>query len=96
MVDITGTEYTLATSLNQLNITITALDLRHKNLSEIPKAIFEQTQLKVLLLSNNKISQLEGLEKLTALQTLYISLNKISKEELEKLKKVLPKCYISY
>ncbi len=86
LIDTTGTEYTLATDLNQLNTTITALDLRGKNLSEIPKDIFEQTQLKILLLSNNHLKKLEGLEHLKALKTLEVSGNQISKlEGLDKL-----------
>ncbi|NJN33360.1 MAG: WG repeat-containing protein [Saprospiraceae bacterium] len=50
LIDTLGNKYPLATDINQLDISITALDLRNKNLSEIPPSVFKQTQLKVLIL----------------------------------------------
>lgn len=86
LMDTTGTEYRLATDINHSNAKVTALDLSYTNLSKIPKAVFEQIQLKILLLKGNQISETKGLEKLNKLETLNFSNNRISKiEGLEKL-----------
>lgn len=68
------------------------LDLSGNALTKLPSSIGNLTELKVLDLSNNKLTSLpEGIGNLKKLQRLKIKGNNISKNELEKIKKVLPK-----
>ena len=82
LIDTVGYEYGLATDINQLDPSITALDLRNKNLSDIPPSVFKQRQLKVLLLKGNNIQKIpEGMKALHNLLYLELSDNEISKLE---------------
>jgi len=63
-----------------------SLNLRRLKLTEIPAEINELVWLEQLNLRSNKISEIKGLEKLTALTTLHLSYNQISEiKGLEKL-----------
>jgi Leucine-rich repeat (LRR) protein len=46
---------------------VTRLDLAHKQLTDVPKGLEKLTQLKVLYLSGNQLTDVKGLEKLTHL-----------------------------
>ena len=73
LIDTLGNEYRLATDIIQLNSNTEALDLRNKKLSTIPIEVLEQRKLKVLYLSNNKITNIDNIDKLKNLQ--FIDLN---------------------
>ncbi len=78
LIDTLGQEYLLATDINQLRPEITALDLRNKQLSNIPPSVFEQKQLKILLLGGNSLVRLpEAVDKLSALTYLDLSFNQL-------------------
>ena len=54
------------------------------------------TQLKKLYLSNNKLTSVKGLEKLTKLTELRLQDNPdLTKAQIDQLQKALPKCEIS-
>jgi Leucine-rich repeat (LRR) protein len=77
-IDTLGNEYPLATELNQLSSKITALDLRGKELTEIPDTVLKSFQLKVLLLSENQLQALPPhIGELKSLQSLDLSDNKL-------------------
>lgn len=79
LIDTTGAEFLLATDINQLTPSVSALDLSNKNFSQIPNAVFSQTQLKILLLSSNQLDSLpKKICKLTNLETLYLLSNKLT------------------
>ncbi len=64
----------------------TFLNLRELGLTKIPEEIRELDHVTILDLSDNLITRIEGLEKLTKLTGLYLSNNQISRiEGLEKL-----------
>jgi Leucine-rich repeat (LRR) protein len=89
LIDTTGTiEYKLATDINQLDSNITALDLRNKELTKIPPSVFQQIQLKVLLLGSNQLTSLPSeFAKLSNLTSLGLSSNRLTSlpSEFEKL-----------
>ena len=58
---------------------LTRLDLSYYKLTKIPKEINELTQLEYLLLDNNQITKIEGLETLTQLEYLLLDNNQITK-----------------
>ncbi len=60
LIDTFGNEYKLATHWNQLDSTVIALDLSYQQLDTLPDVIFEQPQLQILLLPNNKITNLSN------------------------------------
>lgn len=79
LIDTTGNEYKLATDINQLDSSITALDLRDKNLKDIPFSVFENTQLKILLLGSNQLNNLPiEIGKLINLIKLDLFMNQLS------------------
>jgi len=85
LIDTSGEEYRLASELSQLtppnddDSDITALDLRSKFLETIPLQVFEQAQLRILLLDNNDLTRLPPqISKLAQLQALYLSGNKLT------------------
>jgi Leucine-rich repeat (LRR) protein len=85
LIDTSGEEYRLAFELSQLtppnddDSDITALDLRSKFLETIPLQVFEQAQLRILLLDNNDLTRLPPqISKLAQLQSLYLSGNKLT------------------
>ena len=64
----------MATEINQLDSTITALDLRNSGLTTMPPSVFEQKQLKVLILSQNYFGSLSReIKKLVSLQALILN-----------------------
>ena len=64
------------------NLKPTVLDLSNQYLTEIPPSVFEQTQLKILLLKSNQIQKIpEGMRNLKNLICLDLSSNQISKIE---------------
>jgi hypothetical protein len=79
LIDTLGNEYLLATELSQLNAQVTALDMREKSLKTIPPKVFQNPQLKILLLSYNPIDTLPAeIGELKNLTTLYLSSTKIT------------------
>ncbi|MBK8965342.1 MAG: WG repeat-containing protein [Lewinellaceae bacterium] len=58
LLDTLGNRYKVAYQINELGPEITALDLSDKQLTQIPEAVFQQAQLKVLLLNNNNLASL--------------------------------------
>ena len=79
LIDSLGTEYKLATNINQLlDTSITALDLSNKNLTSIPPSVFNHKQLKLLRLSNNNIETLsDSIAQLNKLLFLILDFNQI-------------------
>ena len=79
LIDTAGTELLLATDVDQLTSEVTALDVRNKNLVEIPDTVFSYKQLKVLLLKGNQLDSLpQKIEQLQLLQSLDLSNNQLS------------------
>jgi Leucine rich repeat len=77
--------------LKQLNI----LNISRNQLTALPKEITELKNLTDLSLERNKLTTLpQEIGELKKLTTLHIGGNQISKEELEKIKKLLPDCNI--
>ena len=70
-IDTLGSEYKLATDINQLDSTMLAADFRSKKLKIIPPSVFEHRQLQILLLNSNQLDSLPAeigqLDKLTEL-----------------------------
>ena len=78
LIDSSGHEYKLATRVEQLDPSITALDLQGKKLKEIPKGVFLHRQLKVLLLNFNQLTTLPPeIGNLTNLTYLSLDGNKL-------------------
>ena len=64
-----------------------------KPTGELTKADLEK--VKALFLGNNQLTDVKGLEKLTKLEYLYLSLNPdLTKAQIAELQKALPKCKI--
>lgn len=71
--------------------------LRFNQLSELPKGIGELQQLQFLDLSFNNLSELPlEIGQLQKLKELDLSYNSFNKEEVDKLKKLLPNCEIKF
>ena len=66
---------------------VTHLYLGRKKLTELPEALEKLTQLEELRLTNNQLTEVKGLEKLTQLKKLYLNYNKLTElpKGLEKL-----------
>ena len=65
---------------------VTRLDLQSKKLTEVPKGLEKLTQLTILGLGSNKLTDVSGLEKLTQLTYLTLSNNELTNVTgLEKL-----------
>jgi Leucine-rich repeat (LRR) protein len=74
---------------------VTKLYLNSKILTEVPKGLKKLTQLTVLDLGNNQLTDVKGLEKLTQLTRLNLAINPaLTKAQIDELQKALPKCYI--
>lgn len=95
LIDTFGIEYPLATNIAQLDSRVTALDLRNQSLQEIPGEVFNQTQLRILLLSSNQLNNLPAeISTLSNLQTLDLRGNRMFAlpaeiERLKNLKRIL-------
>ncbi|MFN0036897.1 MAG: leucine-rich repeat domain-containing protein [Saprospiraceae bacterium] len=78
LIDTLGNEYPLASDVEELNETTTALDLRNRNIDTLSSVVFRNPQLKVLLLGENKLMQLpRELGNLKNLIFLGLSRNKL-------------------
>ena len=70
------------------------LSLHECELKKIPEFIFKNKTIKYLILTSNKITEVdERIKQLTHIEHIDISGNKISGEEVQKL---LPSCYVEY
>ena len=70
------------------------LSLHECELKKIPEFIFKNKTIKYLILTSNKIAEVdERIKQLTHIEHIDISGNKISGEEVQKL---LPNCYVEY
>jgi Leucine-rich repeat (LRR) protein len=76
---------------------VTRLHLRNNKLTEVPKELEKLTQLIVLTLNDNKLTDVKELEKLTKLEQLDLYGNRgLTIAQLDQLKKALPKCNIGH
>ena len=67
------------TQLTQVDLEkVTELNFTDKKLTELPKGLENLTQLKVLWLFDNQLTDVKGLEKLTKLEVLYLSGNQLT------------------
>jgi hypothetical protein len=55
LIDTTGREYKVVKDISQLNSKVLALDLRNKYFKEMPKEVFQNKQLKILLLNKEEM-----------------------------------------
>jgi Leucine rich repeat/WG containing repeat len=84
LLDTLGTEYPLATELSQLLPRVTALDLRGKGLDSFPSLVLANTQLKVMLLAQNKLKSIPAeLGELRNLQSLVLGFNQLTEVPAE-------------
>jgi len=76
---------------------VTGLFLAKSQLTEIPTDLKKLTQLDSLSLWDNKLTSLEGLEKLAQLKELDLQYNpELTKAQIDQLQKALPKCEIKH
>ena len=74
---------------------MTELYLMGNQLTEVPKELEKLTELRVLWLNDNHLTDVKGLEKLTRLTFLGLLGNPdITKAQIAELQKALPKCDI--
>ncbi len=72
------------------------LDLSNNNLTEFPTEICKLTNLTDLILTNNNLTHLPiEIGQLKSLYSLQISGNKIPGDEIQKIRELLPNCYIT-
>ncbi len=75
-LDTEGKEYPLAEAVDKLHSNITALDLHNQSLKSLPSAVFQNPDLKVLLLYQNQLAVLPAqLWELKALENLNLRAN---------------------
>ncbi len=89
LLDTLKQEYQLSNDIDNLDKNTNALDLRNNQFSAIPPIVFDQSQLKILLLNSNYLPVLDNrIGNLTALQHLDLGSTtlKTLPQELEKLK----------
>ena len=71
------------------------LDFSAHGLTEVPKGLEQLTQLTHLHLSDNKLTDVKSLEKLTKLKGLNLINNPdLTKAQIAELQKALPNCFI--
>ncbi len=76
---------------------LTFLNLSGNQLHTLPPEIGNLVNLASLDLSGNQLNTLPlEIGNLTLLRSLYLMNNNLSKEEQEKIKKIIPSCYISF
>ncbi len=74
-----------------------SLSLGWNELIDVPKGMGKLTQLKMLYLDDNQLTDVKGLEKLTKLKTLNLERNPdLTKAQIAELQKALPKCKITH
>ena len=74
---------------------VTRLEFTYNQLTELPKGLENLTQLEVLWLGFNKLTDVRGLEKLTQLKELSLLNNpNLTKAQIAELQKALPECLI--
>ena len=78
LIDTAGREYKLAMNVEQLDSSITALDLQNTSLKKIPRSVFKHKQLKILLLNLSRLNSLSPeIGKLTNLMNLSLGYNQL-------------------
>ncbi|MFK7948594.1 MAG: leucine-rich repeat domain-containing protein [Saprospiraceae bacterium] len=86
LINTLGKEYKVAYRIEDLDASIQALDLKSNGLDKVPTEIAQHPQLKVLMLSDNSITELNTIEGLINLEHLDLSYNKLTRiEGLDKL-----------
>ncbi len=86
----------LPSAIGQLS-NLQELDLSLNQLTELPSAIGELSNLQSLYLSSNELTELPSeIGQLSNLQSLDLRANNFSKEEKQKIKKLLPNCRIYF
>lgn len=96
LLNLKGNKFTsIPASIGKLS-KLTNLNLRGNQLTEIPESIGQLTNLKKLNVRDNDLTTLpESIKNCTQLKSLQVSGNKISADELEKIKQWLPaKCKV--
>ncbi len=78
LIDTLGNQYFLTTELDQLSPITTALDLRGKELIEMPNSVRRSPQLKIVLISGNRLTNVSGIENLTNLTILNLWNNRLT------------------
>ncbi|MDG1833468.1 MAG: leucine-rich repeat domain-containing protein [Verrucomicrobiota bacterium] len=75
---------------------MTRLSLQRRKLTEVPKELEKLTQLTLLDLRRNQLTDLKGLEKLTQLEFLMLTKGNraLTQAQIDELQKALPKCSI--
>ena len=74
---------------------VTRLSLQRRKLTEVPKELEKLTQLTLLDLRRNQLTDLKGLEKLTQLEFLMLKGNRaLTQAQIDELQKALPKCFM--
>lgn len=91
LIDTKGREYLLAGKVTDITDLTEAIDLSGQNLTDIPTEVFENKQIKILLVSKNRLTKItERVGMLSNLIYLNVSSNslKILPENIKKLKKL--------
>lgn len=84
LIDTTGEEYLYNHELVESRTEAQALNLSSKGLTDIPKSIFRQKDLKILLLQSNALSRIKlNITRLTRLKQLNLANNNLTKIPLE-------------
>lgn len=69
LIDTKGNEYRTANNIGQLNKDIIALDLRNEDISELPKNVYNNVQLEILILPEKSVTKVTSkIEKLINLK----------------------------
>jgi Leucine-rich repeat (LRR) protein len=80
LVNTSGTTYHLAGLDSQLHTGATALELRGRDLNQLPPYVFDQQSLEVLLLCENQIKLIpEQINRLNQLKSLDVSYNELGR-----------------
>jgi len=79
IIDTSGNFYKAAYTIQDIDSTITAIDLSDKQLGTLPAAVFKNKNIEVLLLADNKLAVLpKEIGQLKKLKDLNISRNKLA------------------
>ncbi len=98
-LDLSGTSYNISSLKNIQPIsTLTSLEQLHLKFTKVSDLIPLKylRNLKKIYLINTQVSDVNPLSGLTSLQTLDLRYTKVSKEQVEELKKAIPNCYIAF